>query len=147
MKATTIRYNQQTGAMLAEIDLRPTTAVQIATELCMYTRRATLLEIKGKFSREEIIAMADCFNGTMPTWQYLPNTSLLIAQIEDGEKYQQSCSRHEAKLDKLLEKIKTLTAAQAAVLQLELYRFWNCEGKGGYGSPSPNLDKLVEALK
>ncbi len=147
MKQTTIRYNENVSAMLADVDSKPATAVQNVTELFVYLRRATLNEIKGKFSSKEITAMADAANGTIPTWQYLSNVSLFVAEMEDAEKFQSSCSNHGADVTTLVNKIKTMTAAQVAILQLELNRFWNLEGPSGYGSPSPDLKKLIDFLK
>ncbi|MBV5334194.1 MAG: hypothetical protein JZU49_00120 [Sulfuricurvum sp.] len=146
MKNVTIRLDDQHARMLTEIDAKPTTAAQIAIEILNLTRRSTLNELKGVFSREEITAMADSFNGLIPTWKIMCNTSVLVAHTEDAEKYQQSASQHGAKIDELLEKLSKLTAAQAAILQLELVSYWNCEGTGGYGSPSPDLEKLVKML-
>jgi hypothetical protein len=144
MKQTTIRYSENIGQMLAEIDEKSTTAAQNVLELFGYLRRATLSEMKGKFTREEIIAMADAYNGTIPTWQYLANPGMFVAHMEDAEKFDGTCTRQKADPDKLIDKIGSLTSAQVAILQLELARFWNCEGPGGYGSPSPDLEKLVK---
>lgn len=146
MKNVTIRLDDQHARMLAEIDAKPTTAAQTAVEILNFTRRSTLNELKGQFTPEEITALADSFNGLIPTWQIMCNTSVLVAHTEDAEKYQQSASKHGAKIDGLLEKLSKLTAAQATILQLEFIRFWNCEGNGGYGSPSPDLEKLVKFL-
>lgn len=146
MKTTTIRYNENVAAMLAEIDTRPTTAAQNIVELFGHLRRATLAELKGHFTRTEIISLADAWNGTLPTWQYIANTGMLLAHMEDAETLDGTITRQQADPAQLFAKIKQLTAAQAAMLQLELYRFWNTEGPGSYGAPSPNLEKLVQFL-
>lgn len=146
MKPTTIRFDETVGRMLAEIDSKPTTAAQNVLEVFTHLRRTTLGELRGKFTREEIIALADSFNGLLPTWQLMANTSVLVSHTEDAQTYEGVCTRHNADFNQLIEKLKQLTSAQATILQLELIRFWNCEGSGGFGAPSPDLEKLVKFL-
>lgn len=146
MKTITIRIKDQMASQLAEIDYRPTTAGQIAIELFNSIRRATIIELKGIFSREEIIVMTDCFNTLIPTWRYLTNQEIFLAEIIDGQHFDGVCDRHNADFDALTRKIRALSSAQVAVLHLELYRFWNVEGDKGYGAPSPDMEKLIDFL-
>jgi hypothetical protein len=146
MKQTTVRFDDQTLRMLVEIDAKPTTAAQTVTEIFGYLRRATLAELKGIFTRDEIIALADSFNGLMPTWQIMCNASVFAAHTEDAELYQMSASSHGADPVALIDKIRRLTSAQATILQLELVIFWNNEAENSYGSPSPDLEKLIKML-
>lgn len=96
-----------------------------AIEAYVYIRRATLQEIKGRFSKAEATALMDMYNGTMltPDYQYQPQA--IRIQVEDAEKFESSCSRHGADIDKLLSKTDQLTAAQTWVLQQEIVRAWN----------------------
>lgn len=146
MKQTTVRFDDQTLRMMQEIDAKPTTAAQTVTEIFGYLRRATLAELKSMFTREEIIALVDSFNGLMPTWQIMCNTAVFVAHTEDAEKYQSSISLHGADPASLLEKLSKLSAAQATILQLELVIFWNNESVNSYGAPMPDLEKLVKTL-
>ena len=146
MKKTTITYDEQTERAMAEINVRPATAVQTINEIFIHLRRATLKELKGRFSSEEITALADSFNGLMPTWQLMVNPSVLVAHTEDAEQFDGAISRHQADPKVLIKKLSELTAAQATILQLEFIRFWNTDGEGGYGAPSPDLDKLIKFL-
>jgi len=141
MKNITIRPNTDTESMLAEISTKPTVAVQEVLEVFTFLRRATLRDLKGKFTREEIIAMADSFNGLMPTWQIMVNPAVLVAHTEDAEKYQYSASSNGADINALLAKLETLSSAQATILQLELWAFWNRDG-----TSSPDLETLVKTL-
>lgn len=125
MKNVTIRINEETATQLSEISERPTTAAQEALEAFIWLRRATLYELKGLFSREEIIALLDSFNGLIPTWRLMVNPSTLVAHTEDAERYQGSLSMHQADPESLIAKLKKLTPAQATTLQLELWAFWN----------------------
>jgi len=146
MKTITIRLEDNLLKMLSEVDYKPTTAAQNIVELFAYLRRTTLLELKGMFTQKEITVLADIYNGLIPTWKYLSSKEMLVAEIEDGENFEKVCSLHDVDLSILIEKVKKLTSAQVAILQLELYRFWNVEGDGGYGSPLPDLNKLIEFL-
>jgi hypothetical protein len=146
MKTITIRLEDNLLKMLSEVDYKPTTAAQNIIELFTYLRRATLIELKGILTEQEITVLADIYNGVMPVWRYLSSKEMLIAEVEDGEHLEEVCSRHGVDFNILIEKIKGLTSAQVAILQMELYRFWNVEGDGGYGSPSPDLKTLYKTL-
>ena len=146
MKQTTVRFDDQSLRMLTEIDQKPTTAAQTVIEVFGYLRRATLGELKGMFTREEIIALSDSFNGLMPTWQIMCNTAVFVAHTADAEKFQYSISSHGADPAVLLEKLSKLSAAQATILQLELVVFWNNAAENSYGSPAPDLEKLIKML-
>lgn len=76
----------------------------------------TLDEIKGVFTKEELMSLADCFNGTMLEPTFTTHNKYLVAQIEDFEKYENGVSRHKADYNKFLEKIKKLTSAQTYFL-------------------------------
>lgn len=138
MKQTTIRYDDQTAGMLSEIDSKAATAVQSIIEMFLFMRRATLKEIKGKFTTEEITALVDSLNGLLPTWQLMVNPSVLIAHMQDAEEMEGSIRRHNADPEKLIEKLKLLTSAQATIMQFEIINFWN--------DPSRDLEKFIKEL-
>lgn len=143
---TTVRYDESVRRALNDIDEKPTTAAQFVLQIFPGLRRGVLQELKGMFTREEIIAMADAWNGTMPTWNYLSIPKMFLIHMEDAENYEAAISKHGAKPAEMLEKIGRLNAAQCAILQLELYIFWNNGHTSSYGSPSPNLEKLIKTL-
>jgi hypothetical protein len=138
MKQLSIRLEDTIAKMVSEIDKRPSTAIQEVVEVFVYLRKATLRELKGLFTKEEIIALADSFNGLIPTWGIMCNAGVLLAHTEDAEQFQYSASSNSADPAKLFAKIKNLTSAQAAILQLELIMFWREE--------SPDLNDLVKRL-
>lgn len=138
MKQTTIRYDDQTASMLSEIDSKAATAVQNIIEMFLFLRRATLKEIKGKFTTEEITAIVDSLNGLLPTWQLMVNPSVLIAHMQDAEEIEGTIKRHNADPEKIIEKLKQLTSAQATILQFEIINFWN--------GPSRDLEKFIKEL-
>lgn len=138
MKNITIRADEETLGNLSEINVKQTTAAQTAIEVFAWLRKATLHELKGMFSREELIALLDSFNGLIPTWRFMCNTQVLVAHTEDAEKYQRSMSMHGANSDVLLQKLAKLTSAQATILQLELVSFWNRDDE-----VSPDIESFV----
>lgn len=141
MKSITIRADGELEKMLSEINIKPTPAAQTVQDVFLWMRRATLHELKGRFTREEIISLADSFNGLIPTWQIMCNPQTLVMHTEDAEKYQSSASSHGADPDALIEKLKLLTSAQATILQLELWAFWNRDE-----NTDPDLETLIKTL-
>lgn len=142
MKKTTItiRTTEFVDKTLSQIEEKQTTAAQIAIELFCYIRRATISELKGKFTASEITALADGYNGTMPVWEYLSSTSMFAAHVEDCEQLEGTFTRNGANFNQVIAKVKKLTAAQVAVLQLELYTFWQ-------NTPPLQLKYLIEKFE
>lgn len=124
-KAVNIRFNPKFYYQVLEITEKPSVACQTAVEICVWLRRAILLELKGIFSQQEVIALADAFNGLIPTWQIMCSRETLYAEMEDAEKYQKTATNHGADPVVLLNKISQLNTAQATFLQLELWSYWN----------------------
>ena len=140
MKQVAMRLEADTLAMLSEIEARPTSAAQIILEVFMWLKRATHHELKGRFTREEILALAESHKSIAPAWQIMCNTSVLVAHTEDAERYQYTISSHGANPKTLLEKLRQLTTAQATILQLELWAFWYRPEK------KPDLQLLVDSF-
>lgn len=141
VKTVSSRLSAEIMAQLEEIDPRPTISAQAALEVFVYLRRSTLHELRGRFSREEIIALTDSFDGLVPTWQIMCNTDVLVAHTEDAEKYRHSATSNGADPLLLIEKIKQLTSAQASILQLELWAFWNRDQ-----NTEPERELLIKSL-
>lgn len=125
MKNITIRVDDRIQAVLNEISEKPVTATQEALEIFMILRRTTINELKYVFTKEEIIALLDSFNGLIPTWDYVASADTLAWHMSEAEKYAGAATRQGANPDKLIEKLKGLTSAQSTILQLELWAFWN----------------------
>ncbi len=115
--------------MLSEINSKPATAVQTILELFTSMRRSTLLEIRGMFSPEEITALAWYLKTKKPVWQIICITSILINDIEETERYNSLISSHGIHPNALFDKIRKMTSAQVAILQLEIFSFWLHERK------------------
>ena len=144
-KTVTITVTQKLADEFSALYKNHTAGMRLSAETFMQLRTSTMYELKGKFTKPEIIALTDNLNGTMMQVEYATNGNMLIAHIEDGEKYEGVCSKHGANLNDLSAKIASLTSAQVLFLQDEINRFWN-EPKA-YGSPTPDLDKFIEAMQ
>lgn len=135
------RVTPETANKLAEMAGNKNAGAAEAITGYLYIRRATLQELKGKFTREEATALLDMYNGTLltPELQYQPQ--VLRAKIEDAEQYDHTCSIHGADVNKLLGKTDKLTAAQVWVLQQEIVRAWERNIEGGQ-----TVEELIGAL-
>jgi hypothetical protein len=140
-KTITVRLDDDQRKLLTEISRKPSVAAQTALEVMIWMRRATLHELKGIFSPPEITALVASFNGIDPTWRVMCNPDVFAANTEDAEKYEKVISNDGANLEELTSKIRNLTVAQATIMQLELWIYWNQD------NPShTSLDKLVASL-
>lgn len=141
VKTVSSRISGEVMTLLEAIDSRPSVSTQLAVEIFVYLRRSTLLEIRGRFSKEEITALADSFKELSPNWQIMCNTDVLAAHFETAEKYQSSATSNGADPLVLIEKIKQLTSAQATILQLELFTFLN-----RHDDEDPDIKVLIKSL-
>ena len=94
-----------------------------SVETFLRLRSASLREIKGIFSKPEIVGMIDAFNGTMIGNVPIPARDMLTAQMEDSETFYFSSTRHKYEITALLTKIENLDTAQAEFWLQELVRF------------------------
>lgn len=88
-------------------------------------RRVTINELKGYFTREEIVALVDSLNGTMLTPEFIYNKQFWVIQLEDFENLENGISRHSANSKILLEKIENLSQSQVYFLLIDIHIFWN----------------------
>lgn len=110
-----------------------------AVETFLRLRSNSLKEIKGIFTKPEIVGMIDAFNGTMIGNIPIPAKDMLSAQMEDSETYDFSSTRHGYEITALLSKIDNLTTAEAEFWLQELVRFWE-----ELSSQPDSLDKFIE---
>lgn len=62
---------------------------------------------------------------------------ILVVIIEDSETYENISKRHDLNLNKLLDKVKSLSHIQTMILIEEIAGFWNVESNGS------NLDDFI----
>lgn len=106
--------------------------VKRATESWLFLKRRTLEELKGFFTRDEMIFLVSMLNGTF----FEPNMirkEVMIAEIEDTVRYEQP----EYNSKDLIEKIKNLSYAQLFFLVEDIYHFW-------YDLKEKDLDEFIE---
>lgn len=84
-----------------------------------------MLDIKGIFSKQEWIGLADSLNGTIVDDTMRYNKQMLIYHCEDAELYESSFSRHNADVKKVTEKIEKLTNIQVSSVFERIENFWD----------------------
>jgi hypothetical protein len=109
---------------LAEINDKPATAAQTVIELFTYMRQATIREIRGLFTPNELTSIAYFIKSTKPAVQVMCAPSFLITGLEEAEKSKSAVSNYDVELKALISKIERLTTAQSAILQLEISSYW-----------------------
>jgi hypothetical protein len=134
----TFRADEEMTQMLNLMHMRPTTAVLSVLELFTAIRKETNRELKGRFSRREIMALADSYKKSTPRLQMMATNYVLEGHTKDAERDFKCTSSNNANLNVLIEKLKLLTAAQAAILQLELWAYWNRNE-----DEVPDLEKFI----
>lgn len=91
--------------------------------------RRTMEEIQAiGFTRQEVTAISAAFNGTLMAEQTIARPEIVVAQLADAETYDRGISNYGADPDSLLNKLRTLTAAQAYYLLREVVLWWHTPG-------------------
>lgn len=142
MKNVTFRATDKMLSMLTEINTQPSTAASAIIETFVNLRRTIINQLKGMFTREELVALLSGYNGLIPTWDMLPSVELFIWHTQETEKYEAAISQHGADPAVLLKKIESLTSAQVTILQIELWAFWNHSE-----TSNPELEPFIERFK
>lgn len=88
-----------------------------------YTKR----ELKGKFSQEEWSFFADSLNGTLTDGMFRCNAEALAYHCQDAEDLDSTATKWGVDIDKLIEKVRSLTSAQVETLYWFVEEFWNTE--------------------
>lgn len=102
--------------------------------------RRTMDEIGGLFTREEALAIANAFNGTMMSEQLVARPEVFLAQMSDSEELDGGVVSFGADPNGLLEKIKGLKAAQVYYILREVVLWW-------HQGPSPDTEELFKKLR
>lgn len=102
--------------------------------------RRTMDEIAGMFSKEEVLAIANAFNGTMVMEQLVARPEVIVAQLSDSEDLDGGVQLFGADPEALLQKLRGLKAAQAYYLLREVVLWW-------HSSPSPEQEVLFKKLR
>ena len=137
----TFRADEEMTSMLNTMDARPTAATISVLELFTAIRKETIRELKGRFSRKEIMALVDSFKSSTPRLSMMATNYVLVGHTRDAERDFKCTSSNNANLNVLIEKLKMLSSAQGAILQLELWAFWNRNE-----DEIPDLEKFIARL-
>ena len=138
----TFRADEEITAMLNTLDDRPTTATLKVLGLFTAIHKETIRELKGRFSRKEILALIDSYKRSSPQIEMMATNYVLVGHTKDSERDFKCMSSNNANLNVLIEKLKLLTSAQSAILQLELWAFSN-RNKTDISDPEKFIDRFT----
>lgn len=127
-KNATIRLQDQTHEFLKSNFEGIQSGISLIVEPFDRLLRITISELKGFFTREELIAILDSQNGVMLTPDFIYNKAFFLAQLEDFEMLENGISKHGADPVSLFDKIKTMPSVQVYYFILDIHLFWNSNG-------------------
>lgn len=87
-------------------------------------RLVSLGEVKGLFTPQEWIFIADAFNGTLMDSALRANVGVFIASCEDAERFEGKASINQVDLDNFLEKVRTLRGANIEAIISRVEDYW-----------------------
>lgn len=137
----TFRADEDITVLLNSLHDRPTAATLSVLELFTAIHKETIRELKGRFSRKEIMALTDSYKRSSPHIKMMATNYVLVGHTKDSERDYKSTSSNNANLNVLIEKLKLLSSAQSAILQLELWAFWNRDN-----DENRDLEKFIARL-
>lgn len=88
-------------------------------------REVAMAELKGVFNENEWSFIFDLTKGLIIDDNFSSSKGVLIAQIEDSEKYDGLATRHFADVSKMMEKIKTLHGSNIDAIYERASAFWS----------------------
>lgn len=88
-------------------------------------REVAMAELKGVFTENEWSFIFDLTKGLIIDDSFSSSKGVLIAQIEDSEKYDGLATRHFADVSKMMEKIKTLHGSNIDAIYERAAAFWS----------------------
>lgn len=87
-------------------------------------RTVAVGELKGLFTPDEWMFLADSFNGTMIDDVFCANVGAFIAGCEDAEKYEGTASKWGIDLPSFITKVKTLHGANIEAIYGRIQDYW-----------------------
>lgn len=141
MKATAPRISDQSAEFYPGVfrTLNAGLEYTIAAFPALYRR--ALAEIKGMFSRNELMLVIDVFNGTMLTAGMAGQH--VVISVSDGTNLDHMDGKWSIEAQELICKLRGLTSFQAACLELWANGFWYAKNNQ---FNMPNIDDHVEML-
>ncbi len=109
--------------------LYPTSKTEMldrVVEMHLAFRKLALRNIKGMFSRNELIGIVAAFNGTIISFDLgIPPKFMLTAGMEDSINLDGNDRMYDYEAEPLLEKTAALSELDSMFLLEEVSRFWN----------------------
>lgn len=87
-------------------------------------RTVAMGELKGLFTVQEWMFLADAFNGTMIDDVFCANVGAFIAGCEDAERYEGTARRNGVDLTKFINKVNTLHGANIEAIYSRIKDYW-----------------------
>lgn len=88
-------------------------------------RQVSLGELRGLFTSEEWMFLADAFNGTMADDLFCANKGAFIAACEDAEKLDGTASKYGVDFPDFRKKCEQLKGANVEAIYSRILEFWN----------------------
>lgn len=87
-------------------------------------RTVAMGELKGLFTVQEWMFLADAFNGTMIDDVFCANKGAFIACCEDAERFEGTAQRHGVDITELINKVSTLHGANIEAIYSRIKDYW-----------------------
>lgn len=87
-------------------------------------RTVAMGELKGLFTSQEWMFLADTFNGTLIDDVFCANVGAFIAGCEDAERYEGTASKWGIDLPSFITKVKTLHGANIEAIYSRIKDYW-----------------------
>lgn len=87
-------------------------------------RTVAMGELKGLFTPDEWMFLADAFNGTLIDDVFCANVGAFIAGCEDAERYEGTASKWGVDLPAFIAKVKTLHGANIEAIYSRIKDYW-----------------------
>lgn len=87
-------------------------------------RTVAMGELKGLFTSQEWMFLADTFNGTLIDDVFCANVGAFIAGCEDAEQYEGTASKWKVDFPLFIAKVKTLHGANIEAIYSRIKDYW-----------------------
>lgn len=124
-KTVTIRIPEDVGKYLTRNGDKINPEVISTVRRLKRIREVAMAELKGVFTENEWSFIFDLTKGLIIDDNFSSSKGVLIAQIEDSEKYDGMATDHFADVGKMIEKIKTLHGSNIDALYERAAAFWS----------------------
>jgi hypothetical protein len=113
-------------------------------EAFLVVQLATLKEVKGKFTKNEILAICDNLNGTLLVPKYQHQVAFFWANLNEGNQLDGLFAKWELDAVGFETKVLSLTAAQCFFIQQTVVQTW--ENKPGTSDTNEKFRALFDQL-